>query len=66
MRKALKQKVAYKPIPFKEGNGFLPNMSFRENGFCSQSILRQLSYGCTFSQLYWIDRSTYEIGINLA
>ena len=44
MRKALKQKVAYKPIPFKEGNGFLPNMSFRENGFYSESILRQLSY----------------------
>ena len=42
MRKALRQKVAYKPIPFKEGNGFLPNMSFRENGFCSESILRQL------------------------
>ena len=44
MRKALKQKVAYKPIPFKEGNGYLPNMSFRENGFCSESILRFHNY----------------------
>jgi len=52
MRKALKQKVAYKPIPFEEENGFLPNMSFRENGFCSESISRQSSYGFTFSQLY--------------
>ena len=59
MRKALKQKVAYKPIPFKEGNGFLPNMSFRENGFCSESILRQLSY-------YWTNTSAYKISITLA